>query len=66
LQASPKASVNGLTIVEDDMRQVDQVITQRLSSGVPLVGSVSQYIINAGGKRLRPMLHLRQQRLLIF
>jgi octaprenyl-diphosphate synthase len=58
LQASPKASVNGLTIVEDDMRQVDQVITQRLSSGVPLVGSVSQYIINAGGKRLRPVLLL--------
>jgi octaprenyl-diphosphate synthase len=40
------------------MRQVDQVITQRLSSGVPLVGSVSQYIINAGGKRLRPVLLL--------
>ena len=58
MQASPKASVNGLTIVEDDMRQVDQVITQRLSSGVPLVGSVSQYIINAGGKRLRPVLLL--------
>ncbi|WP_081708612.1 polyprenyl synthetase family protein [Rhodoferax saidenbachensis] len=40
------------------MRQVDQVITQRLDSGVPLVGSVSQYIIAAGGKRLRPALLL--------
>jgi octaprenyl-diphosphate synthase len=58
LQATPNASINGLTIVEDDMRQVDQVITQRLSSGVPLVGSVSHYIINAGGKRLRPVLLL--------
>ncbi len=40
------------------MRQVDKVITQRLDSGVPLVGSVSQYIISAGGKRLRPVLLL--------
>lgn len=40
------------------MRQVDGVITQRLDSGVPLVGSVSQHIIQAGGKRLRPALLL--------
>ncbi|MGI9133795.1 MAG: polyprenyl synthetase family protein [Rhodoferax sp.] len=40
------------------MRQVDQVIAQRLDSGVPLVGSVAQYIIAAGGKRLRPALLL--------
>lgn len=40
------------------MRQVDQVIAQRLNSGVPLVGNVSQYIITAGGKRLRPALLL--------
>lgn len=40
------------------MRQVDQVISQRLASGVPLVGSVSHYIITAGGKRLRPALLL--------
>ena len=40
------------------MRHVDQVIVRRLDSGVPLVGSVSQYIISAGGKRLRPVLLL--------
>ena len=40
------------------MREVDKVIAQRLDSGVPLVGSVSQYIISAGGKRLRPALLL--------
>jgi octaprenyl-diphosphate synthase len=40
------------------MRQVDQVIEQRLNSGVPLVGTVAQYIITAGGKRLRPALLL--------
>ena len=40
------------------MRQVDRVIAQRLDSGVPLVRSVSQHIILAGGKRLRPALLL--------
>ena len=40
------------------MREVDAVIAQRLSSGVPLVGEVARYIISAGGKRLRPALLL--------
>ncbi len=40
------------------MHQVDFVIAQKLASGVPLVGSVSHYIIAAGGKRLRPALLL--------
>ncbi|MBI5279441.1 MAG: polyprenyl synthetase family protein [Burkholderiales bacterium] len=40
------------------MAQVDAVIARRLASGVPLVGQVSQYIISAGGKRLRPALLL--------
>jgi octaprenyl-diphosphate synthase len=58
LQALSNASPTGLALIEEDMRQVDLVIAQRLSSGVPLVGSVSQYIIAAGGKRLRPALLL--------
>ena len=40
------------------MAEVDLVIAQRLDSGVPLVGTVSQYIISAGGKRIRPALLL--------
>lgn len=40
------------------MREVDAVIALRLASGVPLVGTVSRYIIAAGGKRLRPALLL--------
>jgi octaprenyl-diphosphate synthase len=58
LQATTTGASNGLSIVEQDMLQVDQVIARRLDSGVPLVGSVSQYIISAGGKRLRPALLL--------
>lgn len=40
------------------MLEVDRTIVQRLASGVPLVGQISQYIIAAGGKRLRPALLL--------
>ena len=40
------------------MREVDRVIAHRLSSGVPLVGQVCRYIIDSGGKRLRPALLL--------
>lgn len=47
-----------LALVADDMVEVDKVIARRLESGVPLVGEVSQYIISAGGKRLRPVLLL--------
>ena len=55
---SSGSSSTGLSLIDADMHQVDQVIAQRLDSGVPLVGSVSQYIITAGGKRLRPALLL--------
>lgn len=58
MQATPTGLSTGLSIVEQDMLQVDQVIARRLDSGVPLVGSVSHYIISAGGKRLRPVLLL--------
>jgi octaprenyl-diphosphate synthase len=40
------------------MRRVDQVIRQRLSSEVELINRISDYIIAAGGKRLRPALVL--------
>ncbi len=41
---------------QSDMQAVDQVIRQRLSSDVALVNQLSHYIVNSGGKRLRPLL----------
>ncbi|MEN9453379.1 MAG: hypothetical protein RLZZ369_2438, partial [Pseudomonadota bacterium] len=38
--------------------EVDQVIHRRLASEVVLVNQISHYIVNAGGKRVRPMLLL--------
>ncbi len=40
------------------MQAVDAVIQRSLSSDVPLVGQVAEYIIGAGGKRVRPALLL--------
>jgi octaprenyl-diphosphate synthase len=58
LQAPSTPSSPTLSVISADMREVDAVIAQRLTSGVPLVGQVSRYIIDAGGKRLRPALLL--------
>lgn len=41
-----------------DMRAVDAVIRDRLHSDVVLIRQVAEYIIGAGGKRLRPALVL--------
>jgi octaprenyl-diphosphate synthase len=41
--------------VSQELRRLDEVIVDRLASDVVLVNQVSQYIIGAGGKRLRPL-----------
>jgi len=45
-------------LIGPDMKAVDAVIRTRLHSDVALVQQVAEYIINAGGKRLRPSLVL--------
>ncbi len=49
-------------LAENDMKAVDALITLRLQSDVVLVNQLSNYIINSGGKRLRPMLALLMAR----
>jgi octaprenyl-diphosphate synthase len=41
-----------------DMEAVNRVIRQQLHSDVPLVNQIAEYIISAGGKRIRPVLVL--------
>jgi octaprenyl-diphosphate synthase len=41
-----------------EMAAMDALIRQRLASDVVLINQVAEYIIGAGGKRLRPMLLL--------
>lgn len=44
------------TLIAADMAAVDQHIQSRLHSDVALVNQLGHYIVNSGGKRLRPML----------
>jgi octaprenyl-diphosphate synthase len=50
--------VSMLEPVAEDLRRVDALIRDRLESDVPLVREVAEYIVAAGGKRLRPALLL--------
>ncbi|MFZ6723922.1 octaprenyl diphosphate synthase [Undibacterium sp. MH2W] len=45
-------------VIATDMSAVNQVIRQQLHSDVALVNQIAEYIINAGGKRIRPVLVL--------
>lgn len=52
-------SQNSLTEpITSDMEAVNRVIRQQLHSDVPLVNQIAEYIISAGGKRIRPVLVL--------
>lgn len=44
--------------ISDDLTAVDSVIRQKLHSEVALVNQIADYIISAGGKRIRPVLVL--------
>lgn len=50
--------------VAEDFNRVNDLIIKRLSSDVPLVEKIAQYIIESGGKRLRPLLVLLSSRAL--
>ncbi len=47
-----------LAPVAGDMQDVDRTIRARLDSDVALIGTIGDYIIGAGGKRLRPAILL--------
>jgi len=49
-------------LVADDMAEVNRLITERLYSEVALINQLGHYIINSGGKRLRPALLLLSAR----
>lgn len=43
-------------LTQNDMTQVNDLIYQQLKSDVALINQLGIYIVNAGGKRMRPML----------
>ena len=53
----PKALIRQvLAPIADDMKAVDDIIRNELSSDVPRMREISEYITSAGGKRMRPAL----------
>lgn len=58
MSVNSSSTAAALALIADDMQAMDAVIARRLSTEVPLVSQVAQYIIAAGGKRLRPALLL--------
>ena len=52
------SSQSTFPVIAADMQAVDALIHASLHTGVPLVAEVSQHLIRAGGKRLRPALLL--------
>ena len=43
-------------LTKSNFKEINQLIVDQLSSHVPLVENISEHILNAGGKRLRPLL----------
>jgi octaprenyl-diphosphate synthase len=50
--------------VSADFEEVNQLINAQLNSRVPLVENIAQYIVESGGKRMRPLLVLLSARAL--
>jgi octaprenyl-diphosphate synthase len=55
--ATPNSSIAGIqALAATEMAQVNALIRQRLGSDVALINQISEHIVAAGGKRLRPLL----------
>lgn len=50
-------------LLKEDIKALDQVISDQLNSSVPLIPKVGQHLLHAGGKRLRPLLTIASYRL---
>lgn len=55
-----------LSPYQDDLRQVDAQITAQLNTEIPLINELSQYVLDSGGKRLRPVLAIVASRMFTF
>jgi octaprenyl-diphosphate synthase len=58
LSTQPTSQNSIISTIATDMEAVNGVIRQRLHSEVALVNQIAEYIISAGGKRIRPVLVL--------
>jgi octaprenyl-diphosphate synthase len=54
--SAPNAAERLASLAYNDMRRVDALILERLDSHVELIPELARYLIEAGGKRVRPMI----------
>lgn len=66
----PRGEYRMITTIQDilkeyksDMERMEFRISESLGTDVPLIQQVGKYILGAGGKRFRPLLHLLSARL---
>jgi len=58
-----KASLEEIrSLVSEEWSLLDQEIEKQLSSDIQLINNISQYIVNSGGKRIRPLIVLLSAR----
>lgn len=63
-QTATRTNSNNITFddilapVKNDFAAVDRQIQKSLASDVPLIAKINDYLINSGGKRLRPLIAL--------
>ena len=50
------------SIVSEEWSLLDQEIEKQLSSDIELINNISEYIVNSGGKRIRPLIVLLSAR----
>jgi len=55
--------LKAVTLLKSDLEQVEREFVANLSSDVPLIGKIGEYILASGGKRVRPMLLLLTARM---
>ena len=55
---APRSLASIFRLVREDFEHVNQLIPRQLSSGIALVEEIGRYIVEAGGKRLRPLIVL--------
>ena len=52
-----------LALFDDELQQVEQAIAEHMKSAADLIPTISEHLIGAGGKRLRPLLTLSAARM---
>jgi len=55
--------LKAVTFLKSDLEQVEREFVANLSSDVPLIGKIGEYLLASGGKRVRPMLLLLTARM---